>query len=114
MILSLLIIAHLVGDFLLQNNWMQAKSRNSWVCTVHVCHYSLPFIPLAAFAGLPPWAFLAIMVQHWFQDRFALHLKWMKFYQHTTPDKWPVGPLCVDQSLHLAFIAVCVVAFTIL
>jgi hypothetical protein len=30
------IIGHLVGDFLLQNDWMAAnKKKNSWVCLLH-------------------------------------------------------------------------------
>lgn len=33
--LAKLFIAHLVGDFLLQNHWMQAKSKSSFVCSVH-------------------------------------------------------------------------------
>ena len=99
-----LIIAHLIGDFLLQNHWMQAKSQNSLVCTAHVACYSIPFVALVIAGVLPIWALLAILAQHWAQDRFALHLKWMSAYKQTPPDKWPVGPLCVDQSWHLAFI----------
>ena len=99
-----LIIAHLIGDFLLQNDWMQAKSRSSAVCSVHVACYSIPFLVLVAAGALPLWTLLAILAQHWAQDRFALHLKWMRAYKQTPPEKWPVGPLCMDQSWHLAFI----------
>jgi len=98
--LSYLIIAHLIGDFLLQNHWMQTKSKDSFVCTVHVACYSAFFWFL-----IPWWLVLPILIEHWLQDRFALHIKWMNFYKQTTPDKWPVGPLCMDQSFHLAFIA---------
>lgn len=101
--LALLFAAHLIGDFLLQNNWMQAKSKSSFVCTIHVIVYSLPFWPILW--HVPIFPSCLIFVEHWLQDRFALHLKWMKFYRQTPPDKWPVGPLCVDQSFHLAFIA---------
>ena len=104
--LSHLIICHLIGDFLLQNDWMQAKARSSYVCAVHVVHYSLPFLAMVVWLDLPAWAFLAIIVQHFLQDRFALHLKWMRFYGQTPPDRWPVGPLCMDQSFHLAFIGI--------
>lgn len=102
--IGLLIAAHAFGDFPLQNDWMQSKSRNSWVCTVHVAAYSLPFLVLVQFAGLPWWALAAIVVEHWLQDRFALHLKWMRFYKQTPPDKWPVGPLCMDQAWHISFL----------
>jgi hypothetical protein len=83
---------------------MQTKSKSSLVCTVHVAAYSLPFLALVLWFGLPVWAFAAIITQHWLQDRFALHLKWMKLYRQTPPDMWPVGPLCMDQAWHIAFI----------
>ena len=102
--IALLIAAHAFGDFPLQNHWMQTKSKNSWVCTVHVAAYSLPFLALVLWAGLPLWAFAAIITQHGLQDRFALHLKWMKLYRQTPPDMWPVGPLCMDQAWHIAFL----------
>jgi len=101
--IAYLICAHLVGDFLLQNHWMQQKSKSSLVCSVHVLCYSLPFWFLVA-AGLPVAALGAILAQHWLQDRFALHLKWMTVYGQTTPDKWPVGPLCMDQAWHIGFL----------
>ena len=100
----LLLAAHALGDFPLQNDWMQAKSRSSFVCSVHVACYSLPFLGLVFFAGLPWWAFSLIVAQHWLQDRFSLHLRWMRFYRQTPPDKWPVGPLCMDQAWHVAFL----------
>ena len=103
--MSYLIIAHLIGDFLLQNDWMQAKSRSSLVCSAHVACYSIPFALIWGATRWPIWALAAILLEHWVQDRFALHLKWMRLYRQTAPDKWPVGPLCMDQSMHLAFIA---------
>lgn len=102
--LAQLVCAHLFGDFVLQNNWMQAKSRSSFVCTVHVFLYAVPFLFVLAQGRLPVWCLLAILIQHWFQDRFSLHLKWMNFHRQTSPDKWPTGPLCVDQAMHISFI----------
>jgi hypothetical protein len=102
--LALLIIAHLIGDFLLQNHWMQAKSKDTFICAIHVIAYSLPFVALVLLGLCPDWVFTAILIQHFLQDRFALHLKWMRVFQQTTPAMWPVGPLCVDQAWHVAFI----------
>lgn len=101
--LAYLIGAHLIGDFLFQNHWMQRKSQSSWVCTCHVFVYGMPFFFLAVTGLLPFIALAFILVEHWLQDRFALHLKWMRLYEHTTVDKWPVGPLCVDQAMHVGF-----------
>ena len=96
--------AHLVGDFLLQNHWMQRKVVDSWVCSVHVACYSLPFLWLVQRGELPWWALAIILLEHWLQDRFSLHLRWMRTYGQTSPEKWPVGPLCVDQAMHISFI----------
>ena len=101
--LSLLIIAHLIGDLLLQNDWMQAKSRSHLHCLAHVALYATPFALLIAL-GLPVWAFAVIVVQHYAQDRWALHLRWSRLIGHTPPDRWPIGPFVVDQAWHLAVI----------
>ncbi len=105
-LLPFLIVAHLIGDFILQNHWMQTKSKSSYVCTVHVACYALPFLSLALAGWLPAWLLGVILLEHWLQDRFALHLKWMRVYRQTEPSLWPVGPLCVDQAFHIGFIGV--------
>ena len=105
-LISYCIAAHLVGDFLLQNNWMAAnKGRSHVACACHVSAYLLPFLALVLFAGAPLLAIILVGAQHYAQDRYALHLRWMAIYGQTPPDKWPVGPLCVDQSAHIACIA---------
>jgi hypothetical protein len=96
----------LVGDFLLQNDWMQRKSSSSFVCTIHVLVYGLPLSFVATGLMLP-----FILIEHWIQDRFTLHLRWMSLFRQTTPDKWPVGPLCIDQTFHILFIALFYLTF---
>ena len=106
LILPYLVAAHLAGDFLLQNHWMQAKGKSSFVCTVHVAAYSLPFWYLVWRGWLPAWALGVILAEHWLQDRLGLHLRWMKLYKQSPPELWPVGPLCIDQAMHLVFMAI--------
>lgn len=101
--ISVLLICHLIGDFILQNHWMQAKDRDSWVCGVHIAAYSLPFWVVCIFGSLPAWFVVVVLIQHGLQDRFALHRRWMAFFRQTPADKWPVGPLCLDQAWHLGF-----------
>ena len=111
--LSYLIGCQLIGDFLLQNDWMQQKSKSSFVCTIHVLTYMIPFWVIMELIHLPWWAFGVIAAQHWLQDRFALHLKWMKFYAQTKPHVWPTGPLCVDQAMHVAclfIVSLCIIS----
>ena len=99
-----LICAHLIGDFLLQNHWMASrKASSSMVCLAHVAAYSLPFLVLVCVGFIPGWVLALILAQHWLQDRFGLHLVWMRHFGQTTPEQWPAGPLCVDQAMHVAF-----------
>ena len=109
----LILAAHALGDFLLQNHWMQRKNQDSCVCATHVLFYSFPFTLLLAATlirpelnFLQPWQWIAIILQHYLQDRYSLHLKWMQFYGQTPPDKWPVGPLFVDQAMHLTWMGI--------
>jgi hypothetical protein len=98
--------AHLIGDFVLQDDDMaKLKSTNSCACLWHVVNYGIPWSFLLLFDRIASVAMLAILAQHFVQDRFALHLHWMRRYGQTPPDQWPVGPMCVDQALHVAWMA---------
>ena len=95
------IYAHLIGDFILQNDWMQRKGVSSLHCTVHVLTYSIPF----AFTGLAWWQVALICGQHWLQDRFGGAALWQRVWRQTPADKWPQGGLWVDQTLHVLWMA---------
>src|SRR5690349_5536539 len=71
-----LLCAHLVGDFLLQNQWMaSSKMKSSLVCAAHVACYMIPFSAIAFIASppfnphIPLWMLCAISAQHFLQDR---------------------------------------------
>jgi hypothetical protein len=100
-----ILAAHLLGDFLLQNDWQTSrKTKSSVVCLVHSSIYGLAmFIPvLEGELSLVGW--VLIVAEHYAQDRNSLSLRWIKLFRQTPPEKWPVGPLCVDQSMHLAWV----------
>lgn len=103
------ICCHLIGDFLLQNDEMASmKARYSGACFTHVLFYSVPFwiMCIALKSAALGLVVICICVQHFLQDRFQLHLRWMRFYGQTPPERWPTGPLCVDQVMHIAAIYV--------
>lgn len=63
------IVAHLVGDYLLQSHWMATeKTRNSVAAAVHAVTYTLPF----AFITWSPVALALICVTHFIVDRWRL------------------------------------------
>ncbi|HNB54847.1 MAG TPA: DUF3307 domain-containing protein [Anaerolineales bacterium] len=90
-------VAHLVGDFLLQNEWMAMnKRKSSWACFVHVMVYLIPM----AFTGLAWWQLLLIGVTHFAQDRSDFVFWWMRTYKRVPQEHWGVIPLLVDQGFH--------------
>ncbi|MCS3690887.1 DUF3307 domain-containing protein [Bradyrhizobium elkanii] len=63
------ILAHLVGDYILQSHWMaQNKAKQSLAAAIHALTYTLPF----AFLTLNPMALAFICASHFLVDRFRL------------------------------------------
>lgn len=67
--IGLIIIAHLVGDYLIQNKWMAVeKTSRLWPAVVHGVTYTLPFLFITQ-----SWlALLVICVTHIVIDRYRL------------------------------------------
>ena len=98
-------VVHLIGDFILQNEWMvENKKIKSIVCFVHVLVYLIPFL----LTGLQWWQILLIGVQHFAQDRSQFVFWWMRVWKKVDPEKWDQLPLYVDQAFHLMWIEVVV------
>jgi hypothetical protein len=99
------IYAHLVGDFLIQTDWMaEGKKRSSWICLAHVITYMIPF-----FLTSLSWLQLGLIaLEHFLQDRTRI-VEW--FMQHTgrggflKPPNGPWSLIFVDGILHVLFIA---------
>ncbi|MFB4312953.1 DUF3307 domain-containing protein [Actinomadura sp. 21ATH] len=70
-----IILAHLVGDYVLQSGWMaERKKTRWWPATVHGVTYTLPFLVLT----LSPAALAVICVTHIVIDRYQLarYVRW--------------------------------------
>ena len=77
MIAATQLVAHAVGDYLLQSDWMaQEKTRHLWVATVHGLFYALPFLLITQ----EPIALAAIAGNHALIDRYRLarYILWLK------------------------------------
>lgn len=71
------ILAHLVGDYLLQSHWMATeKTKQSLAAAVHAGTYTIPFL----FLTWSPAALAFICGTHFLIDRFRLarYLVWLK------------------------------------
>ena len=71
------ILAHLVGDYILQSHWMaQEKTKQSLAAAVHAITYTVPFVLLTR----NPAVLALICLPHFVIDRFrvARFLVWLK------------------------------------
>lgn len=63
------LLAHLVGDYVLQSEWMAInKARSTFAALVHVVCYTLPFVVLTQ----NPHALVLIAGTHFVIDRFGI------------------------------------------
>ena len=99
------IYAHLIGDYLIQNDWMaQHKKDSSFRCAVHVLTYIIPFL----FCGMTWWQLSLIAVQHYAIDRTHF-VEWLMRVKGSekfaTGVCFPWSIIVVDNVLHILFIA---------
>jgi Protein of unknown function (DUF3307) len=71
------VVCHLVGDYVLQSDWMaQTKTQRSWPAIVHAVTYTLPFLVLSS-----SWTALGVIAgSHFVIDRWRLarYICWVK------------------------------------
>jgi len=72
-----ILLAHLVGDYLIQSHWMTVeKTKRWWPAIVHATTYGLPFLLITQ----SPAAMAVIVGTHAVIDRYRLarHVVWAK------------------------------------
>ena len=115
------LIAHLVGDYVLQNHAMATrKTASSKWAAIHVAFYTLPFflLMLSPIDGFSlPWSSAALAIiasTHFAIDRYGIARRWVAFYGIGVPSRF-TGPIeaappflatwlliIVDNTFHLA------------
>jgi hypothetical protein len=98
------ILAHFIGDYLLQNDWMaQNKKKSNLACTIHVALYILPFL----FTEANLIQLVLIFAQHWIQDRTKFVGWWCKmmgsFQTELKTPALPWGHFIVDNIFHVVW-----------
>lgn len=86
------LIAHLVGDYVLQSHWMAARKRHEWwPALVHAFFYSLPFLLLLSWdrplVALAQW--LLIAGTHAVIDHYGLAAYWCRWWGVGVPGALP-------------------------
>ncbi|MCL6639066.1 MAG: DUF3307 domain-containing protein [Firmicutes bacterium] len=100
-----LFIGHLVGDFLLQTNWMAArKSTNCFALFVHVAVYTLSVVAFALPAGgISFKAAAVIFLTHFILDKRNLVHYWVRAVNGAEGVEWL--KIVSDQCWHLLVLA---------
>ncbi len=111
-IFAWLLVGHLVGDWLLQNDWMARGKKTGFFALPGLAHYS---IYTAVAVGLPWFSgearkdvlfYLAIgaliFLSHWLIDATRLVEGWMQLFRQSQLE---VVRLMADQTLHLLVLA---------
>jgi hypothetical protein len=99
------LVLHLVGDYLLQTDWMaQNKKKSTWPCLAHILAYMVPFVIVT---HLVWWQLLLIAAQHFWSDRSNIVVWLMKI---KGSEKFATGLLApwsivvTDNVLHVVWI----------
>lgn len=116
-----LLLGHLVGDYVVQNDWMAGRKGEAGrvghlACTVHCIAYTLACWAFT-FAWMPAWGLAVVFLAHWPIDRFRLAGWWMRnvsgqsFFASPDNRTFPWSIIVVDNIFHLLTLyAVAVVA----
>jgi hypothetical protein len=110
-----LLIGHLVGDWMLQNDWMARNKQRRWfspAILVHCTIYTLTLI-LALWAAnrsnstTPPYLTFSslIFLSHWLIDAGQLATRWMRWLHQS---HLRFVQLMVDQTMHLLVLVILV------
>jgi hypothetical protein len=96
-------IAHLIGDYLIQTDWMAANKKKSTVaCMFHIITYMIPFM----FCDIAAWQFYLIAAQHFLQDRWNFIPWLMKVKGSAKFMEPPLGPwsiIVTDNVVHIVW-----------
>lgn len=100
-----LLACHMVGDYITQTGHMAAnKLSDPKVRAQHVTVYVLGFVPALVPALLLQkvsfWRKLAFLVSLWLSHFVTDSRRW------ASGEEWPPKPILVDQSIHLATLAI--------
>ena len=82
------IVAHLVGDYILQSHWMATeKTKQNFAAAIHAVCYTLPFLFITqSLAALAVICGTHFVIDRWRLARFVVWLKNWPFQRYTFSD----------------------------
>ncbi|MBX3010178.1 MAG: DUF3307 domain-containing protein [Caldilineaceae bacterium] len=111
-IFTWLLVGHLVGDWMFQNDWMaRGKQRRFFnkEIFVHCCAYTV-VVALSLWLGSqhhtvsPPYLTIVLLIflSHWFIDAGQLADRWTRLWRQSRLD---MVRMMVDQTMHIIVLA---------
>lgn len=98
------LVGHLVGDYLIQNDWMALNKKSSTLhCSVHCALWSLSVLLFTQWY----WAWFPILfVGHFIQDRTSIVNRYMDFIgqKQFAKNLGPWSIIVVDNTFHIVFL----------
>lgn len=96
------VVGHLVGDYLLQNDWMALRKKQSTpICAIHCAIWATVITLLAWW---PLWAWCVLFILHFAQDRTGIVNWWMDAIGQRAFRTGPCSPwsvIVVDNVWHI-------------
>ncbi|HZG81954.1 MAG TPA: DUF3307 domain-containing protein [Brevibacillus sp.] len=109
---DVLFLAHLVGDYLLQTEWMAKYKAERWRPLLAHCFVYTLAVSVAAYLFLPTglswWAIGFVFLTHVILDRRGVVRFWYERVMGVTDDRNKWLMIMVDQTFHLIILAVAV------
>ena len=114
-----LVIGHLVGDWLLQNDWMAQCKKRGFFTTAVLVHYTIYTLAVVAFLWLSPQDTVGlgiylivggiIFFTHWIIDSTRIVEYWIQTFKQSNIS---IMRIMVDQTFHILVLAL--IAYVIL
>ena len=114
-----LVIGHLVGDWLLQNDWMAQGKKRGFFTTAGLVHYTIYTLAVVAFLWLSPQDTVGlgiylivggiIFFTHWIIDSTRIVEYWIQTFKQSNIS---IMRIMVDQTFHILVLAL--IAYVIL
>lgn len=92
----MIVVAHMIGDFLFQNTWMALnKTKRLFPCLVHVFLYTFT---VAIICRWFDWRLLVVAITHFAMDHWRLAAYWCKWFGKEQDLPWIIT---ADSAVHL-------------
>jgi hypothetical protein len=118
-LITWLLFGHLIGDWLLQNDWMASGKKQGWFTRAGMTHFAIYTLSVMTFMGVAlqnrgyPISYfvvsgVVIFVSHWLVDASNVVSWWNRAFRQTDN---VLMRIMIDQILHITVLVVLAAIF---